>query len=386
MKFLFLVNDLNIGGGIASALLNLSNTLIKEWHNVDFLNFTNIKTLPKNYDNKIKLLEIDDRLNLYNLKISDIKKAKGLKKIKLFFLAILKKLTHKTSIWQKICFRKSFYSGYDVAVAFRQAPLNYWFIGNRTDAKVKIGFWHGDPDFMVGIDNWAYTIKYLDYVACVSNAVRDKMIIRYKQFSDKMQTVYNIFDSHDIIEKANEFSANYSKNIFNIVTVARISFWDKQVDIIPSICKKLKESRVEFRWTIVGGGDDYNRLVSLIKENNVNDCIELVGNKENPYPYIKQADLLVLTSKTESYGIVLTEALVLDTPCVAGYYSALSEIIEDGVNGVIAENSIDGIYEKIEQVMKNKGLYNKIKQGAINYKYDYKLAYNQLMELSNGKV
>lgn len=385
MKFLFIANDLNIGGGIASALLNLSNTLVKEGYGVNFLNFTNVKTLSKDYENEINLLEIEDKLKLFNLKLSDIKKAKGLRKIRLLFLAIFKKITHKTSVWQKFCFKKTFFSGYDVAIAFRQSPLNYWFVNKKTDAKVKIGFWHGDPDYMEGIDKWDYTIKYLDYVACVSNAVRDKMKKEYPQFQDKMKTVYNIFNSQEIIKKAKEFNPNYNK-IFNIVTVARISFYDKQVNFIPQIAIKLKENGYSFHWTVVGGGEDFCKLQKLIEESNVGKEIELVGNQVNPYPYIKNADLFILTSKTESYGMVLTESLILDTPCVAGYYPALTEIIEDGVNGIIAQNSIDGIYKEIVEVIKNKELYNKIKRGATNYKYDYKVAYNQLMGLCHDKV
>lgn len=385
MKFLFVVNDLNIGGGIASALINLSNILVEKGHFVDFFNLSYVDVLPEYFDKRIKLINRNDRANLYGLSIHTIKREKGVKKIFYLFLALIKKLTHKTFLWQKICFSKTHLEGYDVAVAFRQSPLNYWLIKHNVMAKVRIGFWHGDPDSMKGIDGWKRSLKCVDYIACVSNAVTEKMKLHYPSISNKMKTVYNIFNSKDIVNKANKFDPVFNKDVFNIVTVSRIEFSQKQLNIIPLICSNLKNNGYKIAWYILGDGSDKSELEKIINECKVNKEVLLLGNKDNPYPYIKNADLFCLTSLWEAYGMVLTESLILNTPCVAGYYSALPEIIEDDKNGLIAENSIEGIEEKIENILTDKELYKKLKVNAEAFIYDYSIAYNQLMKLCDEK-
>ena len=79
--------------------------------------------------------------------------------------------------------------------------------------------------------------------------------------------------------------------------------------------------------------------------------------------------------------MVVVEALVCSTPVIACKYPALNEILSDGVNGLIAENSIDGIYNALRSILSNKELYEKIKLGAEKYEYTPEIAYNQFMEM-----
>lgn len=379
-NIIFIVSDFDVGG-ITSSLKNFTDVLLSEGHKVSIINFANVPELPESFNPNIKLLNLKGKALYWNLNTEQIKKASFLEKLYLLPIAIIKKILNRTNKWQRFIFSNTEFRGYDVAVAFRQSPFSYSFVKNNTDAKVKIGFWHGDPDYMDGLDGWDNYLEYVDYIACVSAAVRDKMKLRYPEIQDKMKLVYNIFNDYEIREKSQIYNYHKKNACYNLVTVARIDFEDKQVNFIPEISRKLKENNYDFHWTIVGGGNKISELQGLIEKYDVNDKITLTGEKDNPYPILKSADAFVLTSRCEAYGMVLTEALILGVPCIAAEYPALKEVIDDGKNGIITENSIEGIAKGIENILLNKELYNKLKENAVNFKYDYKIAYNQFMEL-----
>ena len=183
--------------------------------------------------------------------------------------------------------------------------------------------------------------------------------------------------------KADEFyPREFNSDKFNIITSSRIEFSQKRLDLVPVICKKLIDKGVkDFKWHIVGDGSDREKLEKIIDENSMNDYIELVGSKKNPYPYIKNADLFALISEWESYGMVIQESLILGTPVVSSNYPAVYEIIEDGVNSIAVEKYVDNIADGIERLYKNKDLYNRLKDNCRNYKYNKDIVYNQFLNI-----
>ena len=84
----------------------------------------------------------------------------------------------------------------------------------------------------------------------------------------------------------------------------------------------------------------------------------MIGLRSNPYPYIKFADILVQSSRYEGKSVVLDEAKILDRPIVVTNYNSAKDQISDGVDGLIAKMSGEGIAEKIMEMM-NSDLLNK---------------------------
>ena len=151
------------------------------------------------------------------------------------------------------------------------------------------------------------------------------------------------------------------------------------------LCQKLKKDGIDVNWHVIGDGPHMSQLRELIEQNEVANTVVLHGSQSNPFSHIKNADLFVLTSIWETYGMVVVESLINGTPVVAGYYPALPEILSDGENGIIAENSVDGIYEAVKRVLTDKELYKKIKSGAENYKYSPDIAYEQFINMVKGE-
>lgn len=382
MKFILIATGFEIGG-VTSSMKNLCNELVKRGHDVDILNLPKVKELPKDFDKQINLIDIHGFVKYWNLSIDDLKKSKGIVKLKILLLGIIKKITNKNMLWNIIVFKRlKLNKHYDVSIGFRQSPTSYWLAKYKCNSDLALGFWHTDADFE-NIQQLEECLNYPDKICCVSNVITNQMRNRYPTIKDKFNTVYNLFDAETIKKLSNNEVIEYDSK-FNIITVGRITD-SKNMLIIPIICKKLKELELDFCWRIVGDGAERNNIETLIEEFNLQDNLKLLGSMNNPYPYIKNADLFVLTSKWESYGMVVSESLILGTPVVAGDYPALHEILDDGINGIIAENDIDGITNAIIKVCKNKELMNRLKNNAMNYKYSSDKAINQLLSLRDTK-
>ena len=382
MKIAFVVTDLNTGG-VTSSLLNFCKEFSARGHEVTLLNLAGEKPECMNDCPSFSYRSLQGISRYWKLGAQDLARAKGLKKIELGLLAVIKKLTNHSSLWNRLIFKKDKAETYDVAVAFRQNAPCYFYVLNRMRAKVKIAFIHGDVNFMGGNEK-----SFLPYmpkfhrVAYVANAVKEGFIAKYPILKENAATVYNMFDVEKIERLAKEPNpADFSGDEKNIVTVARVSNDDKQVDWIPQICKLLKERcRVPFHWYIVGGGPDLENDQKLAEKLGVTDCLSFLGNRENPFCILKDADFSVLTSKTESFGMVVLESLLLHIPVIACEYPALREIFEDRSFGLVAKQSWDDLAEKIIQFLENQnGIADLCTKNLSDYQFTNDTAYQQFL-------
>lgn len=384
MKILFIVSDFDMGG-ITSSLRNLSNELIQRGNRVDILNLPMVKELPQGFSKEINLIHLKGFTRLWSLSSVSIIEKPVFQRPLFYVIGGIKKLLNKFDLWNKFVFcGLDINDDYDIAVGFRQGPVDYYVAKYKVNAKICAGFYHVDPDYVGDTSSWDDCISKMDVIAGVSDATCESLLRHYPVLRGRLKTVYNIFDVDTIKKKAEKENGLYNKKVINIVTVSRIDLFEqKRHQRIPEICKLLEQDGIQFHWTIVGDGPDRERLQELIKENNLINTISLVGSKRNPYPYIREADLFVLTSVWESYGMVVMESLILGTPVVAGDYPALKEILPDTC-GIRTDNSVEGIYKGIKKVATDKVFYENIKKNSMNFNYSTDETYKQFLELCGG--
>lgn len=315
-KILFVANNLK-SGGMQTALINLLRYLSKnENYNIDlFLFSTNsekIKDIPQN----VNIIKGNYFLDLTAHSFKEIINSKNIINIFVRLLLIVLARIIKPDKLYKLLFNISKnMKEYDIAVSYFNDSTNTYFNRGATDyvlnhckAKKKIGWIHNDIE-KAGWDIEYYKKKYcqFDYIVNVSNyckEVYDRLIPEQKE---KSLVVYNIFPIQYIREKANDKQNEIIENNekINIITVARLVLKQKRIDRIIEVSKKLIDNNIEnFRWFVIGDGEDYNIIKKLIVDYELTNKVILLGDKKNPYPYIKASDLFVLTSDYErlSYG------------------------------------------------------------------------------------
>lgn len=372
-------------GGVTTSVINLCNELVARGDQVDFLNMGEKNEVNESkISPKVSIKRISGIASYWQLGIKDLKKTSFLHRCGLIPLALLKKVTNSKGLWLSIIFNHfRLKNDYDMAVAFKQCAPCYYFALNCVNAKKKVGFIHGEIDYMGNISSWDCYFSKFDKIACVSNAVKVKFAKKYFEIKDKFCTVYNMIDIEKIKALSKEdCSIEMNDDEFNILTVARIENSHKRIERIPKCCKKLLGKGINnFHWYVVGEGVDLEENVKLAKELGVDTNLTFCGALDNPYPMFEKASCFVLTSETESFGIVVLEALALKTPVVATNYAALKEILKDTECGLISSQNVDDLTEKIALLANDSNLYDQIMKKLCSYKITNDTAYYQFIDL-----
>lgn len=253
-------------------------------------------------------------------------------------------------------------TNYDTAISFsNDIPKNNAEMGTNdfvqisVTAKQKIAWIHNDLD-KLGFTS-AYILKRyhnFDKVVSVSKSCKNDFDRLAPAFSEKSFLVHNYIDPKIIFEKArgsNPYSENKSDIIF--VTVARVENNQKRIDRILKVAKELKEKKHSFKWYIIGDGPDLESLKAQAKAFGLKNYLVFEGFQQNPYPYIKYADYFVLSSAYEAQGMVLSEAIMLNTPVITTDFPAAKEFVKENINGKIVANSTKALLTGVEAFLQN---------------------------------
>ena len=247
---------------------------------------------------------------------------------------------------------------FDLAIAFSQD--DGWksiskgctdFVLQKVDAKCKAVLIHCDYQNFGGYHpNQEKSYSLLDYIICVSESCKERFCACFPNLRDKTIACENFTDVERIKKLAGE-GITYPTGMTNFVTISRLSA-EKGLDRTIRVFKKLLDEGMDrFTWTVVGGGLQYEALKKQIKECNLEDHIFLVGNKENPYPYLKNASAFILPSFNEASPMVYGECAVLGIPIITTNTCSAVEMVEKRNWGIVVENSEEGIEKGLRAAM-----------------------------------
>ena len=205
-------------------------------------------------------------------------------------------------------------------------------------------------------------IKYVDFfnkldvekfkkIIFVSENAKDIFNQNYPELKYKTQTIYNLIDYNEIINKSKVQIEEKRSNIYTFLNVGRHTEKDKRLSRIIEAAKRLKKDNLQFRIIFVGDGKDSEKYKEEVKKNNLEKEIIFLGNKKNPYPYFKIADSLIMTSEYEGFPVVYMEALVLGLPIITTNVSDSKKIIDDKY-GIVLEKNVDLIYNSMKKAIK----------------------------------
>lgn len=258
-------------------------------------------------------------------------------------------------------FMPSFYKRgeYDLAISFL-IPHN--IVREKVLAKQYWAWIHTDYSY-VDIDvNYELPVwSAYNKIISISEDVTKGFLSKFPALAPKITIIENILSENFIKEQAEEkvdLSFLPSDSI-KFCTVARFSY-PKAIDRAVYICKELIDKGLNIYWYIIGYGSDETMIREKIKETQMEKRFVLIGKKENPYPYIKATDFYIQPSRYEGKAVTVREAQILEKPVVITNYPTAKSQLNDGIDGVIVPDSIEGATDGIEAFLKDKDKQNRI--------------------------
>ena len=163
--------------------------------------------------------------------------------------------------------------------------------------------------------------------------------------------VYNLFDFNGMDKKAGLFiPEGFDDKTVNFIAIGRL-VKVKEYDRLIEASRILKSKGLNFKIRIIGDGPQKKVLADLIEKYSLDDTVYLLGFKNNPYPYLKDSDVLVLTSSSEAMPTVLVEDMHFSKPVIATKCPGCIEITDNGKYGLLTEHDVSDITLKMEKMI-----------------------------------
>lgn len=349
-KILFGITSLTIGGA-ERVLVDLSNKLQeKDDFEITIFTIYSKGDFEKSLNSNIKVISLYD------------KSYKELTKIQKIYVPI------KILFCKKSIYKRYIKGDYDTEIAFLEGPITRLFSIKNKNTK-KIAWIHNDMSLVFGkgikakikrkIDRKIYS-KFSTLVF-VSEDNRNKFEQIYPDLRNSelekvhKRVVYNYIDKDLVLEKAKEKSEiEFNKNELNFVSVCRL-VEQKAIERLIEVHNKLINDKYMHKFYIIGDGPLKEKLEAKIKEEGLEKTFILLGQKENPYPYIRQADYFCLLSYFEGYPMVVEEAKILNKEILITD-TAAREVVKDYQKSSIFENTEEGIYKGLKKIIQNSKL------------------------------
>ncbi len=385
-KILFVLNQMG-AGGIAKSLSNLLYYLekYKNQYEVDLFLLRKDGCYMIDIPEFVNVIEAKGTLKLFGASQKDTKKFGRWQTCRRFCVAGFSKLFTNYLPLKIGAKENKLKTEYDCAISFAHTQGNrvmaagsVEFVLWGVNAKKKFCFIHGDvvKENLLNKSN-VKKFKQFDRLFSVSKSCALQVAEHCPELAPISDYLYNTQINDVILQKSTEFNVNFKKG-FNLLMVSRLEKEKAHLRFLP-IVKKLHEEGIEFNLNIVGGGSLKQNIESYVAENNMQEYVTLYGEQKNPYPYFKEADLFVLVSLYESFGISLIEAMLLSTPVFTTKTCSANEVV--GNYGFICENNEQAIYDNLKQVLKNKQWIEEKKKLLTSYNYDNDKIVQKLLNL-----
>ncbi|WP_339099811.1 glycosyltransferase [Fusobacterium ulcerans] len=217
----------------------------------------------------------------------------------------------------------------------------------------------------------------------------------YPFLKEKFFRIYNSFDFNKIREKSLQENTIKQKEYLKdnyIVAVGRLE--ETQKDFTTLIeAYALVESKIKEKLFIIGEGRHRKELENLVKKLKIEEKVLFMGYQSNPFPWIKNSNLFVHSSKFEGLPTVLIEAMILERPIIAtDCPTGPKEILENGKSGILVSiGNKKELAEKIEKILLNQNFKNEIVENSkknikrFDSKIIIELFENEIMSVINDR-
>ena len=340
-KILFFINTLGMGGA-EHVLVDIVNNLDPKKFDIT------IKTI---YDNDFYLKDLNS-----NIKVETFYKTNKNK----FIDKLIRKVIHyiikhfNNKLLYKIFIKRK----YDIEVAFLEG-IPTKIISNSNNKKSKKISWvhcdfevNSDSDFYFkNINQQINSYKKFDEIYCASKKAKDAFCNRFN-IKNRVFVVYNIVDYKNIRIKSKD-QCELSKNKINLITVGRLNYQKGYIRLIEAINQVHKKVKNKFHLYIIGDGEERQKIEQAIKNNNLDNCVTLLGSQKNPYKYMKNSDVFICSSYSEGASLVILESIALKLPILATDCGDFNDLIKENNVGLVVKNNLDDLVRGLEEILNN---------------------------------
>ena len=331
-KILFAAHSLDVGG-IEKALVTLLNELTKKDYDITLVLEEKEGIFLKELNSKIKLITYTPNSN------------KNVLKRKLINLI------------QQIKFALKYKNKFDFSASFATYSNSSAFVA-RTASKNSALWCHADylTLFENDIEKMKKFFKEKKYnkfknIIFVSKEGKQSFVSVFPEMKEKTLVCNNLIDNQKIEQLANEEIELNKQEITTFLNVGRHDERQKKLSKIIEVASKLKEEGYKFRILFVGDGQDTEKYKEMVQQKSLEEQIIFLGRKQNPYPYFKISDCVILTSDYEGYPVVFIESMILNIPIITTKVSDYEEV--EGKYGYTTTKEITDIYEKMKLFIEN---------------------------------
>ncbi|MDD2592388.1 MAG: glycosyltransferase [Erysipelotrichaceae bacterium] len=210
-------------------------------------------------------------------------------------------------------------------------------------------------------------LKYIDInIACskpVANAFKEAFDIK------NVVVIPNMIDQDKISTLANEEIKCERFEGINLICVARFHP-QKGLDRLINAMKYIKDHGIKAHLNLIGDGLLIDDIKQQVKRFDLTNEVAFLGYQVNPYPYIKQSDLFVLSSLYEGYPTIVIESLICSTPVLAVEVSGVKEQIVKEHYGMIVKNEQASLNTALLKLCRAQDCLNDYKLKLSSYRYE----------------
>lgn len=368
MKICFLTDSVFTLGGVQRVISVLSSELVNS-NNVDIVMIYGCEENRElyNLNNKVQVknLHIDKESNILTRGIvkilKDINSYTGIFNNKIFE-PIMKNLYYPKNVINK--YREFFKCNkYDVIIASQSYfMLLLAIISDDIDAKI-VAWQHNSYNSYFETRGRHFYNKEVLF-----NKYKEKFykyVVLTKDDKEYLKKVYNL--NAEVIHNPLSFNSSKKSELKSnrIIAIGRLAN-QKGFDLLIEAYSKICRRHLEWRLDIYGDGPLKDNLKELIKKNNTEQFIRLMGTTKNVKEELLNSSIFVLSSRWEGFGLVITEAMECGLPIIAFNTTGSNEIIKNQETGILVENSnIEKLAMAIEDLINDKSKINKFANKSI---------------------
>lgn len=384
MKIIIVNNNMQLGG-VQKALYNLLWE-IHDRYEVTLLLFSPegpyMEDLPEN-------VTVQTCHSLFRYLGVSQGQCRGLDRIKRGVLAGLTKLLGRDRVMKYLLnSQEALEEEYDCAISYLHngRPSNFYggtvdFVLNKIRAKKKVAFLH--CDYRNNGSDYEQNNRALakfDTIAACSEGCRKAFLSVLPQLEEKTVTVRNCHRFDQIRALAEKDPVHYEPSQVHVVMVTRLAH-EKGIQRAMEACVYCRDAGKPFVLNLVGGGPMEKMLRAWAEDMDIEELVVFHGQQENPYRFMKNAELLLLTSFHEAAPMVLEEARCLGLPVMTVQTTSSNEMVLESCSGWVCDNEQQAINEGMLELLSNRPVLKQLKNTLQNTAMDNTAAVAQFMDL-----